>query len=88
MCYSDGTRATYNCTDMGRNIYEQIQVTVIKKNRLDDLNIKCASVVQNNSMPTMGSDLRISCSSEIKANLPDSTKIRVNQTRIKERTSF
>ena len=39
-------------------------------------------------MPTMGSDLRISCSSEIKANLPDSTKVKVNQTRIKERTSF
>ena len=73
---------------MGSNIYDRKPVTVIKKNRLDDLNIKCASVVQNNTLPTMGSDLRISCSSEIKANFPDSTKVRVNQTRIKERTSF
>ena len=63
---------------MGRGIYERAPVSVIKKNRIDDLNIKCTSLVQNNLIPTMGSDLRISCSSEIKAKLPDSTRVRVN----------
>ena len=62
--YSDQTRATYNCTDFKSNEYALEPIVVIKKNRLDDLNIKSATIKKGPGYPTLCSDLRLSCSTE------------------------
>ena len=88
--YSDQTRATYNCTDFTKNEYALEPIIVIKKNRLDDLNIKSASIKRGPGYPTLCSDLRLSCSTENKASLPDPENkgVIVLTERIKERSSF
>ena len=86
MGYSDGTRATYDCEDINARqmTYKSEPSVVIRKTRLDDVNIKCAP--QGGSLC---SDLRISCSTEVEAKLPQGKGAAVIRSeRIKERTSF
>jgi hypothetical protein len=61
--YGDGTRATFLCVDMKTQEYDMKKpIAVIKKDRIDDLNIKGGQ--RKESIGFLGSDIRISCSTE------------------------
>lgn len=59
--YGDGTRATF-LFDSETKKFGTEPIAVIKKDRIDDLNIKCGQ--KKESVGLFGSDVRISCSSE------------------------
>ena len=77
--YSDGRRETH-IFDQNLKQFNPQPSVVIKKERLEDLNIKCGMLGH------FKSDIRISCSKEIPAVAGLENRI-VNE-RIKERTSF
>ena len=60
---------------------------IIKKQRMDDINIKAAE--KSEQQPVFSSDVRISCSTENPAAIPQNpSSTYVTQERIKERYSF
>ena len=48
---------------------------IIKKNKIDDLNIKSTTIRAPGTYPSISSDMRLSCSTETHVHLTDSTKI-------------
>jgi len=62
--YGDDSRATFLCVDLKNQKYDMDRpIAVIKKERIDDLNIKSGQK-KDGTIGLLGSDIRISCSTE------------------------
>ena len=75
--YSDQTRMTYSWNNDTQKWNENPAV-IIRKKRVDDLNIKSATIRPPPGAPTIPSllcDIRISCSTEANVHLTDETQI-------------
>lgn len=82
--FQSGERATFDFNFETKE-FNTDPAVVIKKDRIDDINIKCSSRIFDPES-TLRSDLRISCNSEVPASINLHSKQK--SSRIKERTTF
>ena len=75
--YSDSTRMTYSWSDEMK-LWNAHPTVIIKKQRVDDINIKSATIRPapgSQVVPSLLCDIRLSCSTENNVHLTDETQI-------------